>query len=124
MGFKKHYNSIHNLHVNVQNRYSSQTNLTNFHTVPNPKDKTNIHVRFRDANLKPWESGLLTKPRECAGCCCIKLIIEKYRLTKFQFKKPNINTFGEEKENPILAPEERTYTRLHTILNTKIPKEP
>jgi hypothetical protein len=33
-------------------------------------------------------------------------------------------SLGEEKENPILAPEERTYTRLHTILKTKIPKEP
>jgi hypothetical protein len=117
MGFKKPYNSIHNLHVNVQNRCRSQTNLTNFHTVPNPKDKTNIHVRFRDANLKPWESSLLTKPHECAGCCCIKLIIEKYRLTKFQFKKPNINTLEKRKKTLYLL-QKRELTKEYTQFST------
>jgi hypothetical protein len=51
MGFKKAYNSIHNLHMNVKNRYRSQTNLTNFHTVPNPKDKTNIHVKVPETQI-------------------------------------------------------------------------
>jgi hypothetical protein len=43
---------------------------------------------------------------------------------KIPVQKAHHQYFLEEKENPILAPEERTYTRLHTILNTKIPKEP
>lgn len=129
--------SVHNHQVNVQKWVSK--NLTTLYTTFTwmfrigivlkqilqtftPSQTLKTKQIFRDANLKPWESGLLTKPHECAGCCCIKLIIEKYRLTKFQFKKPNINTLEKRKKTLYLL-QKRKLTQDYTQFSTpRFPK--